>query len=229
MKVEITSDGIKMINLPKPLNLVLDKIVEGEVVLVEYNSLSNIELLPLKLASMGKSVFVEVGDKLHVKLYALINALKNKDPELLETIRKTPIISVSNFILKLPEFNIINIPLNEITKIISKFYSFMKDSRENYLLVMCGIEQIALHLDINCFLREFAGLKVALPSVTFIGFLNYDAVDRKTLAIFESMSTTAVRIEGKVDIEHKKIRKYIYVIKSINPIKCEVAEIDYEI
>jgi len=129
----------------------------------------------------------------------------------------------------LPEFNIINIPLNEITKIISKFYSFMKDSRENYLLVMCGIEQIALHVDLQSFLKEFAGLKVALPSVTFIGFLNYDAVDKKTLAIFESMSTTAIRIEGKVDIEHKKIKKYVYVIKSINPIKCEVAEIDHEI
>ncbi len=229
MKLEIVSDGMKMIKLPKPLNLVLNRIVEGEVVLIEYNSLSNIDLLPLKLTSIGNSVFVEIGDKLQVKLYALINALKDTEPELLDAIRKTPIISVSNFAMSFPGFNIVNVPLNEITKMISKFYSFMKDSRENHLLVICGIEQIALHFDIQNFLREFAGLKVALPSVTFVGFLNYDAVDKRDLAIFESMATTVVRIEGAVDMERKKIRKYIYPIKSINPVRCDVAEIKHEI
>ena len=229
MKGGITLEGMKMLELPKPINLVLDKIVKGEFVLVEYNSLSNIELLPFKLISVGKSVFVEIGDKLHVKLYALMNALKDEMPELLDAIRKTPIISVSNFALSYPGFNIVNVPLNEATKIISKFYSFMKDSYEDNLLIICGIEQIALHFDIQNFLREFAGLKVALPSVTFIGFLNYDAVDRRTLAIFESMATTVVRIEGVVDVKHKKIKKYIYVVKSINPTKCEVAKVNHEI
>ncbi len=225
MRVEITSDGMKMLDLPKPINLVLKRIVEGEVVLIEYNSLSNVELLPFRLVSMGKSVFVEIGDKLHVKLYALLKALKGEMPELLDAIKKTPIISVSNFVSEFPGFNIVNVPLNEITKIISKFYSFMKDSRENNLLILSGIEQIDLHFDIRCFLRELAGLKVALPSVTFIGFLNYDALDRRSLAIFESMATSVVRIEGVVDVRRKKINKYIYLVKSINPTKCEVAKI----
>ncbi len=225
MRVEITSDGMKMLDLPKPINLVLKRIVEGEVVLIEYNSLSNVELLPFRLVSMGKSVFVEIGDKLHVKLYALLKALKGEMPELLDAIRRTPIISVSNFVSEFPGFNIVNVPLNEITKIISKFYSFMKDSRENNLLILSGIEQIDLHFDIRCFLRELAGLKVALPSVTFIGFLNYDALDRRSLAIFESMATSVVRIEGVVDVRRKKINKYIYLVKSINPTKCEVAKI----
>ncbi len=225
MRVEIISDGMKMLDLPKPINLVLKRIVEGEVVLIEYNSLSNVELLPFRLVSMGKSVFVEIGDKLHVKLYALLKALKGEMPELLDAIRRTPIISVSNFVSEFPGFNIVNVPLNEITKIISKFYSFMKDSRENNLLILSGIEQIDLHFDIRCFLRELAGLKVALPSVTFIGFLNYDALDRRSLAIFESMATSVVRIEGVVDVRRKKINKYIYLVKSINPTKCEVAKI----
>ncbi len=229
MRVEIVSEGMRMINLPKPLNLVLDRIVEGEVVLVEYNSLSNMELLPLKLTSIGKTVFVEIGDKLHVKLYALVNALKDSNPDLLEAIRKTPIISVSNFSMAFPGFNIVNVPLNEITRIISNFYSFMKDRRENHLLIICGMEQIALHFDIQSFLKEFAGLKVALPSVTFIGFLNYDAIDRRDLAIFESMSTTVIRMEGSLDLKDRRIRKYIYIVKSINPVKCEVAEVGHEI
>ncbi len=229
MRVEIISDGMKMLDLPKPINLVLKRIVEGEVVLIEYNSLSNVELLPFRLVSMGKSVFVEIGDKLHVKLYALLKALKGEMPELLDAIRRTPIISVSNFVSEFPGFNIVNVPLNEITKIISKFYSFMKDSRENHLLILSGIEQIDLHFDIRCFLRELAGLKVALPSVTFIGFLNYDALDRRTLAIFESMATSVIRIQGVVDVRRKKINKYIYLVKSINPTKCEVVKIDHEV
>lgn len=229
MRVEIVSDIMKMIELPKPLNLVLSRIVEGEIVLIEYNSLSNVDLLPLKLTSIGNSVFVEIGDKLHVKLYALINALKDTDPELLDAVRRTPIISVSNFTIGIPGFNIVNVPLNEITKMFSKFYSFMKDSRDNHLVVVCGIELIALHFDIQNFLRELAGLKVALPSVTFIGFLNYDAVDKRVLAIFESMATTVVRMEGVVDIKRKKIKKYMYPIKSINPVRCDVVEINHEI
>ncbi len=227
MKVELK--GMRLIELPKPLSLILERIVEGEVVLVEYNTLSNIELLPLKLTAIGNSVLVEIGDKLHVKLYALVNALKNTDPQLLDAIKKTPILSVSNFSISFPGFNIINVPLNEITKIISKFYSFMKDSRENYFLIISGIETITIHFDINCFLREFAGLKVALPSVTFIGFLNHDAVDKKVLAIFESLSTTVVRIEGIVDVDRKEIKKYLYPVKSINPVKFEVVELDHEI
>ncbi len=227
MKVELK--GMRLIELPKPLSLILERIVEGEVVLVEYNTLSNVELLPLKLTAIGNSVLVEIGDKLHVKLYALVNALKNMDPKLLDAIKKTPILSVSNFSVSFPGFNIINVPLNEITKMISKFYSFMKDSRENYFLIISGIENISIYFDINCFLREFAGLKVALPSVTFIGFLNYDAVDRKVLAMFESLSTTVVRIEGIVNVDRKEIKKYLYPVKSINPVKFEVVELDHEI
>ncbi len=227
MRVELK--GMRLIELPKPLSIILEKIVEGEVVLIEYNTLSNIELLPLKLTAMGNSVLVEIGDKLHVKLYALVNALKNTNPELLEIIKKTPIMSVSNFSISFPGFNIINVPLNEITKMISKFYSFMKDSRENYLLIISGIENISLHFDMVCFLREFAGLKVMLPNVTFIGFLNYDAIDKRMLAIFESLSTTVVRIEGRVDINKKEIKKYLYPVKSINPVKFEIVELDHEI
>ncbi len=227
MRVELKE--MRLIELPKPLSIILERIVEGEVVLIEYNTLSNIDLLPLKLTAIGNSVLVEIGDKLHVKLYALLNALKNTNPELLEIIRRTPIMSVSNFSVSFPGFNIINVPLNEITKMISKFYSFMKDSRENCHLIISGIENISLHYDILSFLKEFAGLKVALPNVTFISFLNYNAIDRRILAMFESLSTTVFRIEGRVDINRREIRKYLYPVKSINPVKFEVVELDHEI
>jgi len=225
MRVELFLEGLEMIELPEPIREVLERIVEGEFLLVEYNTLSNIDLLPFKLTSIGKSVFVEIGDRLHVKLHALLRA----HSDLAEAIKRTPIISVSNFYLSVPGFNIVNVPLNEISMIISKFYSFMKDKNERELLIICGMEQIALHFDVMSFMKELAGLKVALPSVTFIGFLNYNAIDTKTLATFESMATSVVRIEGEVDKEGKRIRRYIYALKSINPVKYEVLELNHEI
>ncbi len=213
---------MKMLELPDPVNRVLRRIVEGEILLIEFNSFSNVELLPFEFCTIGKTVFIEIGDKLHVKLYALSKALRS---DLLDRLKETPIISVSNFYISVQDFNIINIPFNEITKIISKFYSFMRDKSENDLLILSGIEQIALHFDIYSFMREFAGLKVALPSVTFILFVNYDAIDNRTLAVLESLSTSTVRLEGKVDFDSKRIRKYIYLVKSIDPGSCEIAEI----
>jgi len=214
---------MKMLELPDPVSRVLKRIVEGEILLVEFNSFSNVELLPFEFCSIGKTVFIEIGDKLHVKLYALMKALNDSD--LLDRLRRTPIISVSNFYVSVPGFNIINIPFNEITKIISKFYSLMRDKSENNLLILSGIEQIALHFDIYGFMREFAGLKVALPSVTFILFVNYDAVERRTLAVLESLSTSVVRLEGRVDFDSGRVRKYVYLVKSIDPASDAIAEI----
>ncbi len=225
MRVEVVLEGMGMIELPKPIGLVLERIVEGEFLLVEHNTMSNVDLLPFKLTEIGKAVFVEIGDRLHVKLHALLKA----NSEVAEAIKKVPIISVSNFYLSVPGFNIVNVPLNEISMIISKFYSFMKDREERELLILCGLEQIALHFDVMCFMKELAGLKVALPGVTFIGFLNYNAVDGKTLATFESMATSVVRIEGEVDRDSGKIRRYIYPLKSINPVRYEILELNHEI
>jgi len=220
--------AIKTVSLPKPIGDILEAIIKGEYLIVEYNSIADVSLLPLRLTLLDNTILIVLGDKIHTKLYALMEALKEIDPNLLDKLVKTPIISISNVTLKFPNLNIINIPLSELTGVISKLYTFIKDGYEDWLIVSEGLEQLTLYFDTKSALKELASLKTALPNTTLIGFLNYDAVDKKTLALFESCATSVVRIEGWIDLELNRIKKRIYVIKSIGKVKKGVAEIDYE-
>jgi hypothetical protein len=85
---------------------------------------------------------------------------------------------------------------------------------------------MTLYFDVKDALREIAGFKVTLPESTVIGFLNYDVVDSKTLALIESLATTVIRLVGVADTSNGKIRKIVYVVKTVNPVKCEMMEVE---
>jgi hypothetical protein len=216
-----------MIRLVEPLNGVVDSLIRGEFVIVEYNSLSNIPLLPLLMClSSEKSLLIEVGDKLNVKITALLEALKDRYLDAFSRLSKVPIINISNYPLQIKGLNVINIPLSELTRVMSKLYSYIKDDYEDYVIVINGLEQMILYFDVKDALREIAGFKVTLPESTVIGFLNYDVVDSKNLALIESLATTVIRLVGVVDIDNGKIRKIAYIVKTVNPVKCEMTEVE---
>jgi len=216
-----------MTRLVEPLNSVVDSLIRGEFVIVEYNSLSNIPLLPLLMClSSEKSLLIEVGDKLNVKITALLKALKDRYPDAFSRLSKIPIINISNYPLHIEGLNVINIPLSELTRVMSKLYSYVKDDYEDYVIVINGLEQMILYFDVKDTLREIAGFKVTLPESTVIGFLNYDVVDSKTLALIESLATTVIRLVGVADISNGNIREIVYVVKTVNPVKCEMMEVE---
>jgi len=208
-----------MIRLPSPINLILDGIESGGFMLIEYNSLSEIEFLSIDMLKIEHVILIEIGDKLHIKIPALLKFMNRS--------LKVIIISISSFPLEIPNFEVINIPLDDLTKILSKIYSFLKDGYKDWIIVLSSIDQVMLYLDVREFLRELARLTKALPNLTIIGFLNYDVVDKMTLSLLESISTTVVRAEGRIDFGMKRIRRFIYVVKSVNPHKKEMVE--YEI
>lgn len=202
--------------LIEPLNLLLDGISDREFALIEYDSISQYPLLPLKLVVENyPSIFVEFGDKLSVKIPALIE----KNSGIYEKLRKIRIINVSNYKFESECLNICNIPLAEFGNIMSEIYSNIKEFCEECLIVLEGIEILPLYFSLKNILKGLVGLKITLHNSTIVCFVNYDVLDLKNLALLESISTTVVRFRGI--LKENSIERYGYVLKSLNDIKRE--------
>lgn len=208
-----------MIKLFHPFNLLLDEINEGEVVIVEYNTAANVDLLPFQFLEFEDSVLIVMGDRLSLKLLSLLKVLKEK----IEI--RGSIILISNNPIEFEGFEISTIKPVTLNTILSEIYGFIKDrGLDDGVVVIWGTEQMGLYVDLSDAIKEFAKLKSSMPGMTVVEFINFEAVDEKDLAIIESAATTIFRLEGK--LSERGIERRIAILKSINPIKKEVAEFE---
>ena len=205
--------------LIEPFTLLLDRIADREFVLVEYDSISLPPLLPLRLAAENSpSLFIEFGDKLNVKIPALIE----KNNKIYEKLRKIKIVNVSNYKLETECLDIYNIPLVEFVNIMSEIYSNIKEFCEDCLIVIDGVEILPLYFNLTSVLKGLIGLKVMLPNATIVCFVNYDVMELKNLSLLESVATTIIRFKG---ILREGIERYCYVLKSTNKIRREFVKL----
>jgi len=208
-----------LIKLFHPFNLLLDEINEGEVVIVEYNTAANVDLLPFQFLEFEDSVLIVMGDRLSLKLLSLLKVLKEK----IEI--RGSIILISNNPIEFEGFEISTIKPVTLNTILSEIYGFIKDrGLDDGVVVIWGTEQMGLYVDLSDAIKEFAKLKSSMPGMTVVEFINFEAVDEKDLAIIESAATTIFRLEGK--LSERGIERRIAILKSINPIKKEVAEFE---
>ncbi len=208
-----------MIKLFHPFNLLLDEINEGEVVIVEYNTAANVDLLPFQFLEFEDSVLIVMGDRLSLKLLSLLKVLKEK----IEI--RGSIILISNNPIEFEGFEISTIKPVTLNTVLSEIYGFIKDrGLDDGVVVIWGTEQMGLYVDLSDAIKEFAKLKSSMPGMTVVEFINFEAVDEKDLAIIESAATTIFRLEGK--LSERGIERRIAILKSINPIKKEVAEFE---
>lgn len=202
--------------LIEPLNMLLDGISDREFALIEYDSVSQYPLLPLQLvAENSPSLFIEFGDKMSVKIPALVK----RNSEIYEKLRKIKIINVSNYKFEIECLDIYNVPLTDFGSIMSEIYSNTKKFCEECLIVLEGIEILPLYFDLRNILKGLVGLKIMLQNSTIVCFVNYDVLDLKNLALLECIATTVIRFRGF--LKENNIERYCYVLKSLNKIKRE--------
>lgn len=191
-----------------PLNELLDDVADGELVLVEYDSIAQDTLLPLRLATENEGILVEIGDRLSVKIPALLELkdVRNK-------LRKLKILNVSNYPIELEGFDIKNVKFDDLLSVMSNIYEFLRRFGEKKVIVIEGFEMLALYYNIKSVLKDFAGLKVMLPHSTMFYFVNYEVIERRYLAIIESLATTVIRFTGV--LKENGIVKRMYILKSV--------------
>ncbi|ADB57640.1 DUF835 domain-containing protein [Archaeoglobus profundus] len=198
--------------LVEPLDKLIEDFLRGEFVLVEYDSICHFPLLPLRLAIENDGILVEMGDKLSVKIPALIKFIRNY-----EGLYKVKIVNISNYKLELEGIYIYNIALAELLSVTSKLYEFFKDYSSE-LIVFDGVEYLFLHYDLKNVIKDLAGLKVMFPDTTMILFVNYGVVKRRYITLLESLATTTIRFKGVLG---DKIVRQGYVLKSLTKPRAE--------
>ncbi len=191
-----------------PLNELLEDVADGELVLVEYDSVSQEPLLPLKLATENEGILVEIGDRLSVKIPALLDLNDIRDK-----MGKLKILNVSNYPIELEGFDIKNVKLDDLLSVMSNVYEFLKNFGRDRVVVIEGFEMLALYYNVKSVLKDFAGLKVMLPHSTMFYFVNYEVIERRYLAIIESLATTVIRFTGV--LKENGIVKRMYLLKSV--------------
>ncbi len=199
--------------LVEPLNKLLEDVTSGEFVLVEYDSISQFPLLPLKLAVENEGVLVEIGDKLSVKIPALLKRFEGYK----EKLKKLKILNVSNYKLEIEGFDIHNVPLAELMSVITNIYSVLTENRDK-IIVIDGMEILFMYYKTKNVLKDIAGLKITLSNSTIFCFVNYEVMLKRDLALLESLATTVLRFKGVLG---REIVRYGYVIKTLSPIRSE--------
>lgn len=208
------------IPLPYPLSLLQDFILCKEVVLIEYNTAANIELLPYiffaKLQTDNK-LLINIGDRTALKVQTLIDITGLKI--------SGRIVYISNYQIELP--NLIRIPISDVQTVISKIYEQIRNFDKGVIIIN-GTEQAEIYWDLNEILTELLKIKRAIPDTTLICFINHDAVSKDKLTLFEGASTTVFRLNGF--LMDDSIKRHAYILKTINHIKSEAVEYDpYEL
>jgi len=204
-----------LIELLYPFNLVLNNISKGEIVVVEYNTLANVDMLPFYFLKHEKSILIIIGDRLALKLMNLIKILGIEI--------KGSIILISNNPIEIEGVNIKTVRPISLNMFLSEIYEYLKKNEmEDGIVVFWGTDQIDLYFDINEAVREIAKLKGSMPDMTIIDFVNFESIEKRLLSIIESGATTIFRLEGK--LKDNGIERRIAVLKSINPIEKEVSE-----
>jgi len=198
--------------LVEPISYLLEDVLEGEVVLVEYDSVSQFPLLPLKIAVENCGILVEIGDKLSVKVPLI---------ERVEKLKNIKILNVSNYKIDLEGLEIYNVPLSEQTSVTSEIYRFLNENRGK-VIVIDGIDVLFIYYNIKEVLKDLAGLKIALSDSTIFFFVNYEIMMKRDLALLESIATTIVRFRGFLG---REIVRYGYILKTLSPIRCESVKI----
>lgn len=211
-----------MIRLPQPISeLIPEGVPKGEVMLIEGNPSTGIDLVALNLMinlSNEKVVCVEFGDRVNLKLRVLLK-LAEKSKVFSELIKKiklnTVIIRFSNFIVEFEDFNIESLPFKELETSISKFYGFVKENDlSDAVFIFSGFEEAILMWDVYEILKQIASLKNAMPEATFLMLIDDRSMDSLTLSLLEGLSTTIVKLESSID-EERIVRK-AYLIKSFH-------------
>ncbi len=196
-----------------PLNELLEDVLKGELVIVEYDSVAQFPLLPLELARENDGTIVIFGDKLSVKVSALnVKSLKN-----------LKIVNVSNYAVNLEGIEVFNVPIEELLSVISNVYDLLKKFARDGVVVMEGLEVLTLYFDTKNILKNVSGIKVMLPNSTMFIFSNYEVIEKKLLSFLESMATTVVRFKGFM--KRDSIDRYGYVVKSLKRPKATVKKL----